>query len=111
MDEYTQYLYDTIYEWVKKNFGESEADDPSWSIEALATHLSDYKMPLYHIMEQQFAQEDVADVAEMQGIKLTDDQLDKATWTWLDSDEYGRLNIEAVEWIIREILKEDTTQE
>ena len=21
-----------LYEWVKKNFGESEADDPSWSI-------------------------------------------------------------------------------
>lgn len=28
-----------IYNWVKNNFGESEADDPSWNIEALADHL------------------------------------------------------------------------
>ncbi len=25
-----------IYNWVKENFGESEADDPSWNIELLA---------------------------------------------------------------------------
>lgn len=30
-----------IYDWVKTNFGESEADDPSWSIEALAKHLDE----------------------------------------------------------------------
>ena len=30
-----------IYEWVKTNCGESEADDPSWSIEALAKELAD----------------------------------------------------------------------
>lgn len=29
-----------LYEWVKNNFGESEADDPSWSIEALAHDLA-----------------------------------------------------------------------
>lgn len=28
-----------IYEWVKDNYGQSEADDPSWNIEALAKHL------------------------------------------------------------------------
>lgn len=30
-----------LHEWVKKNFGQSEADDPSWSIEALAHDLRD----------------------------------------------------------------------
>ena len=30
----------TITEWVAKNFGESEAEDPSWSIEALSAHLA-----------------------------------------------------------------------
>ena len=29
-----------IYNWVKKNFGESEAEDPSWDIEALAEELA-----------------------------------------------------------------------
>lgn len=33
-------FYEAIYEWVADNFGESEADNPSWSIEALADHLS-----------------------------------------------------------------------
>lgn len=33
-------FYEAIYEWVADNFGQSEADDPSWSIEALADHLS-----------------------------------------------------------------------
>ena len=33
-------LAKSIKEWVKYNFGESEADDPSWDINALAHHLS-----------------------------------------------------------------------
>jgi hypothetical protein len=28
-----------IYNWVAENFGESEANDPSWDIGALASHL------------------------------------------------------------------------
>lgn len=27
----------TIYNWVKENYGESEANDPSWNMKALAT--------------------------------------------------------------------------
>lgn len=29
-----------IYDWVKKNYGEAEANDPSWSIKALADELA-----------------------------------------------------------------------
>lgn len=32
---------DIIYKWVVDNFGESEANDPSWSIDALAKHLDE----------------------------------------------------------------------
>lgn len=32
-------IKDMIYEWVRENFGQSEADDPSWNIEELAQHL------------------------------------------------------------------------
>ena len=28
-----------IYNWVKENFGESEADDPSWNIQLLAQEI------------------------------------------------------------------------
>lgn len=29
-----------IYEWVKRNYGESEAQDPSWSIAELANEIA-----------------------------------------------------------------------
>lgn len=28
-----------IYNWVRDNFGQSEADDPSWNIKLLAKHI------------------------------------------------------------------------
>ena len=28
-----------IYKWVKENYGESEADNPSWDIDLLAEHI------------------------------------------------------------------------
>ena len=30
----------TIYNWVKRNFGESEANNPSWDISALADEIN-----------------------------------------------------------------------
>lgn len=36
-----------IYKWVEKNYGESEALEPSWSIVALANHIAEhYDKPL-----------------------------------------------------------------
>lgn len=32
-------IKDIIYDWVLENFGESEANDPSWNIEELAQHI------------------------------------------------------------------------
>lgn len=34
-------LQDIIYKYVADNFGTSEADDPSWSIEPLAKHINE----------------------------------------------------------------------
>ena len=36
-----RYLQKTIYEWVRENFGESEANDPSWNIGLLAQRLAE----------------------------------------------------------------------
>lgn len=112
MEEYTKYLHDTIYEWVKKNFGESEADDPSWSIEALAEHLAHERLPLYYMVERQFARQDVIDVALDNHMELTNEQVDKATEWYMNSEDYAGLDRETIEWSIQEILRqEDTTQE
>lgn len=39
-DNLTDFLEKTIYHWVGKNFGSQEAEDPSWSIEALSSYLA-----------------------------------------------------------------------
>lgn len=44
--DYKKKLETIIYEWVKQNFGESEADDPSWNIEALAEELAKHQQEL-----------------------------------------------------------------
>lgn len=36
----TGFLNETIYHWVGKNFGKSEADEPSWNIEELSSYLA-----------------------------------------------------------------------
>ena len=34
----------TIYNWVKRNFGESEANDPSWDISSLADEINNIQV-------------------------------------------------------------------
>lgn len=74
-------FYEAIYEWVKNNFGQSEADDPSWSIEALADHLSktdikpdelnaNTKWLAYSELKEHFLEEDIENVAETKRLDL-----------------------------------------
>lgn len=63
-----------IYNWVAKNFGESEADDPSWSIVELANELEKHFHELYWQQELDYLAEDVARYAEDNGIDLTEKQ-------------------------------------
>lgn len=75
-------FYQAIYEWVKQNFGESEADEPSWSIEALADYLNktDIKPDelsantqwlAYDKLKEHFLEEDIKSVAEQRGLTLS----------------------------------------
>ena len=48
-----------LYEWVSKMYGQSEADDPSWSIEALAEELAKHQHELYWKQELEYLKEDV----------------------------------------------------
>ena len=113
-------FYEAIYEWVADNFGQSEADDPSWSIEALADHLSksDIKpvelnaytnSAVYSTLEQSYVEEDVADYAERMGYKLTEQQIGCVADEIRNSDWYCSINAEDMEWYINrelEIAKE-----
>lgn len=113
-------FYDIIYDWVAENFGESEAEDPSWSIEALAKHLSESdikpeelsaytKSNVYSTLDQSYVEQDVADYAERMGVKLTEQQIGNVADNIRNSDWYCSINAEDMDWYIKrelEIAKE-----
>lgn len=75
-------FYDIIYEWVTENYGQSEADDPSWSIEALADRLSNRdinpdelssntKWLAFDKVREFNLEQDIKQVAEQKGLTLS----------------------------------------
>lgn len=115
-------FYDIIYKWVADNFGQSEADDPSWDIKALAEHLSKSdikpdelsaytKHCVYNDLDQRYVEEDVEYHAENHGYKLTDAQIGAIASEVRDSDWYCSVGLECVEWYIEEELKKGAKNE
>lgn len=111
-------FYEAIYEWVAENFGQSEADDPSWSIEALADHLSKTdikpeelnaytKSNVYSTLDQHYVEEDVEKYANDHGYKLTEQQIGYVADRIRNSDWYCSINAEDMEWYIKRELKGD----
>lgn len=109
-------FYDIIHKWVADNFGQSEADDPSWNIEALADHLSDSdidpdelsamtKSRVYNALEQHYVEEDVEYFAEQRDIKLTEQQIHDVAEKIRNSDWYCSISAEDMEWYIKQELK------
>ena len=109
-------FYEAIYEWVAKNYGQSEADDPSWNIEALADHLSktDIKpdelnantlFSAYQEIDQHFVEEGVKDYAERKGYKLTEQQISYVADRIRSSDWYYSIDAKNVDWYINQELK------
>lgn len=99
-------FYDIIYKWVADNFGQSEADDPSWSIEALADHLSKSdispnelnamtKNDAYHAMREHFLEQDIEQVAENKGLPLTNAEIEtiKHRYYKLEDETWEQLSI------------------
>ena len=109
-------FYEAIYEWVAENYGQSEADDPSWSIEALADHLSKTdikpdelnaytKSNVYGTLDQHYVEEDVERYASDYGYKLTGKQIGAVASEIRNSDWYCSINAEDMEWYINQELK------
>lgn len=110
-------LYDIIYKWVADNFGESEADNPSWNIEALADHISKSdidpnelnaytKSCVYSTLDQSYVEQDVVDYAERMGYKLTEQQIGYVADRIRNSDWYCSINAGDMEWYIKQELSE-----
>lgn len=96
-----------LYEWVKKNFGESEADDPSWSIEALAHDLREEYIKIKEREDTEWVKEDVEYVAEQNDIELTEKQAYAVAKEYMLSEGYCELHAEDILYFIgREKEKE-----
>lgn len=96
-EEYKKFLY----EWVKKNFGESEADDPSWSIEALAHDLREEYIKIKEREDTEWVKEDVEYVANNHDIKLTDKQAYAVAQEYMLSEAYCEMHAEDILWFIQ----------
>jgi hypothetical protein len=90
-----------LYEWVKKNFGQSEADDPSWSIEALAHDLREEYIKIKEREETEWVKEDVEYVANNHDIKLTDKQAYAVAQEYMLSEAYCEMHAEDILWFIQ----------
>lgn len=99
-------FYEAIYEWVADNFGQSEADDPSWSIEALADHLSESdidpdelnahtKTMVYDKLKEHFLDEDIEQLAEDKGLTFTKDEVARIKHQYykMDDETWEQLSV------------------
>ena len=109
-------FYDIIYEWVRDNFGDSEADDPSWNIEELASYISEQnidpnelnaytKSNVYSTLDQHYVEEDVETYASDRDIELTPQQVRNVADRIRNSDWYCSINAEDMEWYIKRELE------
>ena len=92
-------LEKNIHEWVKNNFGQSEADDPSWNIEELAKNLA-HSLLIYDIhrmVERYYLGMDCDYIAYRNGIKLTEKERELAISEFMECEPY--VDIHAEDWV------------
>lgn len=94
-----------IYNWVKKNFGESEANDPSWSIVELAKELEKHFHELYWQQELEYLKEDVENYIDgLNEYNLTEQQMYNVADKIRNSEWYCSINPEDMEFYIKQEL-------
>ena len=81
-----------ITAWVKKSYGENEAENPSWDIKALAEELDHNVYHIHHDIEFENELENVKLIAEYEGIELTEQEAKDATNEYMISNEYRSLD-------------------
>ena len=100
-DELYNHIKNIIYKWVAKNFGTQEAEDPSWSIEALAEEIYFHRWEIYEAVREDCTIEDIERIAEDKGVKLTKDQVNLALHRYSKTDDY---NLEQLDYIVDEVV-------
>lgn len=91
-------FYDIIRDWVAKNYGESEAEDPSWSITELAKELmkatidpkelnANTKWLVYDELREWNLEQDIKAVAKEYGCELTDKDMARIKSYYYHADD------------------------
>lgn len=89
-----------IYNWVGKNFGTQEAEDPSWSIEELAKEIAKHKYEIHSLVQEEYDLEDIDLQSERMGVKLSEDE---RLWVLHRYKKLEDSNLETLYYIIEEI--------
>lgn len=92
-----------IYNWVKDNFGESEAADPSWNIEALSEELAKHAWQIHSLQQEEYDLEDIDAVAEDNNIELTKEERELVLHRYKKLEDS---NLEFIQSIIKEVKGE-----
>lgn len=100
MEEHVAKLIEKkLYEYVKTNYGENEADDPSWNIEDIASELAKgtLKYDIYRAVERDYLRQDCDMVAEQNDIALTEEERELVVDEYMDCDTY--VDAHAEDWL------------
>lgn len=89
-----------LYRWVKDNFGQGEADDPSWSIKALAKDLADEYWKIQERVERDNIKEDIKYVADNNEIELTEQELADIADDYRYSEAYCAMDEDSILYFI-----------
>lgn len=89
-----------LYRWVKDNFGQSEADDPSWSIKALAHDLAEEYWKIQERVERENIKEDIKYVAGNNDIELTEQELADIADDYRYSEAYCAMDEDSIMYFI-----------
>lgn len=101
-------IYTIIYNWVAKNFGLSEAEEPSWDIWALTDELYEHFHELYWQQELEYLKEDVENYVDgLNEYTLTEKQMYAVADKIRNSEWYCSINPEDIEYYIKEELKKE----
>ena len=96
-----------LRKWVEKMYGQNEAYNPSWSIEALAHDLREEYIKIKEREDLEWVKEDVEYVANDHDIKLTDKQAYAVAQEYMLSEAYCEMHAEDILYFIqREMEKE-----
>ena len=89
-EQVAKILEKNIYDWVAKNFGQSEADDPSWNIKAMAKDLAQgmLKFEVYRAVEREYLREDCKMIAEQNNIELSEYDIEWVVDEFMNCEAY-----------------------